>query len=112
MKSHWGKAAGSTAVRVFVTQVLDICSCDDYNGLDYMAAFFHRWLQEPGRLVFIARMNNRVVSVVRPSSFRRHVGNKPERLGSPLCAPVGGAGVHAARGRRSDGRVAGFQGGS
>ncbi|XP_069580661.1 histidine N-acetyltransferase-like [Brachyistius frenatus] len=44
-------------------QVLNICSCDDYNGLDYMAAVFHRWLQEPGRLVFIARMKNRVVAL-------------------------------------------------
>uniref|UniRef100_A0A7N8XEP1 Histidine N-acetyltransferase-like n=1 Tax=Mastacembelus armatus TaxID=205130 RepID=A0A7N8XEP1_9TELE len=33
---------------------------DDYSGLDYMAATFHRWLQEPGRLVFIAKMNSRV----------------------------------------------------
>uniref|UniRef100_A0A7N9ANW9 Histidine N-acetyltransferase-like n=1 Tax=Mastacembelus armatus TaxID=205130 RepID=A0A7N9ANW9_9TELE len=45
---------------VFVMQVLNLCSRDDYSGLDYMAATFHRWLQEPGRLVFIAKMNSRV----------------------------------------------------
>uniref|UniRef100_A0A8C9ZX77 N-acetyltransferase domain-containing protein n=1 Tax=Sander lucioperca TaxID=283035 RepID=A0A8C9ZX77_SANLU len=33
---------------------------DAFDGLDYMAATFHRWLQEPGRLVFIARIKNRV----------------------------------------------------
>ncbi|XP_018534244.1 N-acetyltransferase 16, like isoform X2 [Lates calcarifer] len=44
-------------------QVLNICSKDDYNGLDYMAAAFHRWLKEPGRLVFLARLNNRVVAL-------------------------------------------------
>ncbi|XP_028280893.1 probable N-acetyltransferase 16 isoform X2 [Parambassis ranga] len=37
-------------------QVLNICGPGDYNGLDYMAAFYHRWLQEPGRLVFIAKV--------------------------------------------------------
>ncbi|XP_039973212.1 histidine N-acetyltransferase-like [Xiphias gladius] len=44
-------------------QVLNICSPGDYNGLDYIAATFHRWLQEPGRLIFIARMNKRVVAL-------------------------------------------------
>ncbi|XP_044063925.1 histidine N-acetyltransferase-like [Siniperca chuatsi] len=44
-------------------QVLNICSRDDHDGLDYMAATFHRWLQEPGRLVFIARMKSRVVAL-------------------------------------------------
>ncbi|GAA6234689.1 histidine N-acetyltransferase-like isoform X2 [Lates japonicus] len=44
-------------------QVLNICSEDDYSGLDYMAAAFHRWLKEPGRLVFLARLNNRVVAL-------------------------------------------------
>ncbi|XP_026173146.1 histidine N-acetyltransferase-like [Mastacembelus armatus] len=44
-------------------QVLNLCSRDDYSGLDYMAATFHRWLQEPGRLVFIAKMNSRVVAL-------------------------------------------------
>ncbi|XP_040899610.1 histidine N-acetyltransferase-like [Toxotes jaculatrix] len=44
-------------------QVLNICSSDDYNGMDYMAATFHRWLQEPGRLNFIARMKDRVVAL-------------------------------------------------
>uniref|UniRef100_A0A7N9ALL7 Histidine N-acetyltransferase-like n=1 Tax=Mastacembelus armatus TaxID=205130 RepID=A0A7N9ALL7_9TELE len=43
--------------------VLNLCSRDDYSGLDYMAATFHRWLQEPGRLVFIAKMNSRVVAL-------------------------------------------------
>lgn len=42
-------------------QVLNICSSDAYDGLDYMAATFHRWLQEPGRLIFITRMKSRVV---------------------------------------------------
>uniref|UniRef100_A0A3B4WHB4 N-acetyltransferase domain-containing protein n=1 Tax=Seriola lalandi dorsalis TaxID=1841481 RepID=A0A3B4WHB4_SERLL len=54
------KAAVSTAVDVFVMQVLNICSKDDYSGLDYLPATFHRWLQEPGRLIFIAKMKNRV----------------------------------------------------
>ncbi|XP_071325498.1 histidine N-acetyltransferase-like [Trachinotus anak] len=44
-------------------QVLNICSKDDYSGLDYMGATFHRWLKEPGRLTFIARMKNRVVAL-------------------------------------------------
>ncbi|KAM9353287.1 histidine N-acetyltransferase-like [Symphorus nematophorus] len=44
-------------------QVLNICSSDAFDGLDYMAVTFHRWLQEPGRLVFIARMNSRVVAL-------------------------------------------------
>ncbi|XP_026225604.1 histidine N-acetyltransferase-like [Anabas testudineus] len=44
-------------------QVLNICSRYDYGGLDYMATKFHRWLQESGRVVFIARMNNRVVAL-------------------------------------------------
>ncbi|XP_071325497.1 histidine N-acetyltransferase-like isoform X2 [Trachinotus anak] len=44
-------------------QVLNICSSDAFDGLDYIATTFHRWLQEPGRLVFIARMNNRVVAL-------------------------------------------------
>ncbi|XP_028985261.1 histidine N-acetyltransferase-like isoform X2 [Betta splendens] len=44
-------------------QVLNICSSDAFDGLDYMAAAFHRWLQEPGRVVFIARKDNRVVAL-------------------------------------------------
>ncbi|XP_056235633.1 histidine N-acetyltransferase-like [Seriola aureovittata] len=44
-------------------QVLNICSKDDYSGLDYLPATFHRWLQEPGRLIFIAKMKNRVVAL-------------------------------------------------
>ncbi|XP_070692154.1 histidine N-acetyltransferase-like [Pempheris klunzingeri] len=44
-------------------QVLNICGSDAFDGLDYMAATFHRWLQEPGRLVFVARMTNRVVAL-------------------------------------------------
>ncbi|XP_038566282.1 histidine N-acetyltransferase-like [Micropterus salmoides] len=44
-------------------QVMNICSSEDHNRLDYMAVTFHRWLQEPGRLVFIARMKNRVVAL-------------------------------------------------
>ncbi|KAM4579805.1 histidine N-acetyltransferase-like [Odontesthes bonariensis] len=44
-------------------QVLELCTPDDYNGLDYMAAFFHRWLLEPGRVIFIARMKGRVVGL-------------------------------------------------
>nr|XP_020473053.1 histidine N-acetyltransferase-like [Monopterus albus] len=44
-------------------QVLNICSSDAFDGLDYMAPMFHCWLQEPGRVVFIARMNNRVVAL-------------------------------------------------
>ncbi|XP_056235634.1 histidine N-acetyltransferase-like [Seriola aureovittata] len=44
-------------------QVLNICSSEDFDGLDYMAVTFHRWLQEPGRLVFITRMKNRVVAL-------------------------------------------------
>lgn len=56
-------AAVLTAVGVFVLQVLNICGPGDYNGLDYMAAFYRRWLQEPGRLVFIAKKKDRVVSV-------------------------------------------------
>uniref|UniRef100_A0A7N9AUM9 Histidine N-acetyltransferase-like n=1 Tax=Mastacembelus armatus TaxID=205130 RepID=A0A7N9AUM9_9TELE len=43
--------------------MLACCCQDDYSGLDYMAATFHRWLQEPGRLVFIAKMNSRVVAL-------------------------------------------------
>lgn len=58
---HANKAAVLTGVSVFMMQVLNICSSDDFDGLDYMAATFHSWLQEPGRLIFIARMNNRVV---------------------------------------------------
>ncbi|XP_026228099.1 histidine N-acetyltransferase-like [Anabas testudineus] len=45
------------------SQVMNICSKDDYSGLDYMAASFHSWLQEPGRLVFIAKMKDRVVAL-------------------------------------------------
>ncbi|XP_041843697.1 histidine N-acetyltransferase-like [Melanotaenia boesemani] len=44
-------------------QVLKLCTSEDYNGLDYMSAFYHRWLQEPGRVVFIARMKSRVVGL-------------------------------------------------
>ncbi|XP_070768817.1 histidine N-acetyltransferase-like [Enoplosus armatus] len=44
-------------------QVLNLCTSDDLKGLDYMATTFHRWLQEPGRHVFVARMNNRVVAL-------------------------------------------------
>ncbi|XP_072249556.1 histidine N-acetyltransferase-like [Leuresthes tenuis] len=44
-------------------QVLKLCTSDDYNGLDYMAAFFHRWLREPQRVIFIARMKSRVVGL-------------------------------------------------
>ncbi|GAA6234688.1 histidine N-acetyltransferase-like isoform X4 [Lates japonicus] len=44
-------------------QVLNICSSDDFDGLDYMAVTFHRWLKEPGRLIFLARMNNKVVAL-------------------------------------------------
>ncbi|XP_070823243.1 histidine N-acetyltransferase-like [Chaetodon trifascialis] len=44
-------------------QVRSICKSDDLDGLDYMAAMFHRWLQEPGRLVFIAKMKDRVVAL-------------------------------------------------
>uniref|UniRef100_A0A3Q1J6F8 N-acetyltransferase domain-containing protein n=1 Tax=Anabas testudineus TaxID=64144 RepID=A0A3Q1J6F8_ANATE len=33
---------------------------DDRNRWDYMAASFHSWLQEPGRLVFIAKIKDRV----------------------------------------------------
>ncbi|KAF3692439.1 Histidine N-acetyltransferase [Channa argus] len=44
-------------------QVLSICSSDAFDGLDYMAATFHRWLQEPGRHVFIARIKDRVVAL-------------------------------------------------
>ncbi|CAI5661469.1 unnamed protein product [Oreochromis niloticus] len=44
-------------------QVLNICTPEDYNGLDYMAAFYHRWLQESRRVVFIARINGRVVAL-------------------------------------------------
>lgn len=40
---------------------MKICTKNDYNGLDYMAATFHDWLQEPGRLVFIAKIEDRVV---------------------------------------------------
>lgn len=45
-------------------QVVNICTKDDYSGLDYMAATFHEWLQEPKRLVFIAKKKDRVVSLV------------------------------------------------
>lgn len=41
-------------------QVLNICS-DAFDGLDYMAVFYQRWLEEPGRLVFIAALDSRVV---------------------------------------------------
>ncbi|KAG7233281.1 hypothetical protein INR49_007263 [Caranx melampygus] len=44
-------------------QVLNICSSDDFGGLDYMETTFHRWLQEPGRLIFLARMKDRVVAL-------------------------------------------------
>ncbi|XP_059195751.1 histidine N-acetyltransferase-like [Centropristis striata] len=44
-------------------QVLNICSSDAFEGLDYMAATFHRWLQEPERLVFIALIEDRVVGL-------------------------------------------------
>ncbi|KAM9309155.1 histidine N-acetyltransferase-like [Pholidichthys leucotaenia] len=48
---------------VFVLQILNICSPQDYNGLDYLPSFFHRWMQEPGRLVFISRIEDRVVAL-------------------------------------------------
>ncbi|KAK2845150.1 hypothetical protein Q5P01_011809 [Channa striata] len=44
-------------------QVLNICGSDVFDGLDYMAVTFHRWLQEPGRLVFIAKMKDRAVAL-------------------------------------------------
>ncbi|XP_029957762.1 histidine N-acetyltransferase-like [Salarias fasciatus] len=44
-------------------QVLDICSGGRLRRLDYMGAVFHRWLQEPGRLVFIGRIQQRVVAL-------------------------------------------------
>ncbi|KAF3692440.1 Histidine N-acetyltransferase [Channa argus] len=44
-------------------QVVNLCDKDDYYGMDYMAATFHRWLQEPGRLMFIAKMKDRVVAL-------------------------------------------------
>ncbi|XP_029360883.1 histidine N-acetyltransferase-like [Echeneis naucrates] len=44
-------------------KILKICSKDDYSGLDYLPATFHRWVQEPGRLIFIGRMNTRVVAM-------------------------------------------------
>ncbi|CAJ1061344.1 N-acetyltransferase 16%2C like isoform X1 [Xyrichtys novacula] len=43
-------------------QVLNICS-DAFDGLDYMPVTFHRWLHEPGRLIFIGRMKDRVVAM-------------------------------------------------
>ncbi|XP_034553244.1 histidine N-acetyltransferase-like [Notolabrus celidotus] len=43
-------------------QVLDVCR-GAFNGLDYLPVSFHRWLCEPGRLVFIARMKDRVVGL-------------------------------------------------
>uniref|UniRef100_A0A672FXG1 N-acetyltransferase domain-containing protein n=1 Tax=Salarias fasciatus TaxID=181472 RepID=A0A672FXG1_SALFA len=43
--------------------VLTICSSSDYGGLDYMSAFYPRWMQEPGRLVFIGRISGRVVAL-------------------------------------------------
>uniref|UniRef100_A0A8C6NPV2 Histidine N-acetyltransferase C-terminal domain-containing protein n=1 Tax=Nothobranchius furzeri TaxID=105023 RepID=A0A8C6NPV2_NOTFU len=36
---------------------------NDYNGLDYLPAFFHRWLKEPGRIVLLAWMKDRVVAL-------------------------------------------------
>ncbi|KAG7232986.1 hypothetical protein INR49_007883 [Caranx melampygus] len=72
-------------------QVLNICSSDDFDGLDYMETTFHRWLQEPGRLIFLARMKDRVVSTHADFS----------------CARAGGAGVRAAGGR---GQTVVFQG--
>lgn len=53
-----------TALYLFVMQVVNICSRSDYHGLDYLAATFHRWLDEPGRLVFVARIKDRIVSLV------------------------------------------------
>uniref|UniRef100_A0A672FY09 Histidine N-acetyltransferase C-terminal domain-containing protein n=1 Tax=Salarias fasciatus TaxID=181472 RepID=A0A672FY09_SALFA len=36
----------------------------DYGGLDYMSAFYPRWMQEPGRLVFIGRISGFCLEVV------------------------------------------------
>ncbi|KAF1388504.1 hypothetical protein PFLUV_G00090950 [Perca fluviatilis] len=58
-----GDVAYSLAQEQDFQQVLNICSSDAFDGLDYMAAAFHRWLQEPGRLVSIARIKNRVVAL-------------------------------------------------
>ncbi|KAG7232985.1 hypothetical protein INR49_007882 [Caranx melampygus] len=44
-------------------QVLNICSKEDYSGLDYLPAVFPHWLQEPGRLIFIAKIKGRVVAM-------------------------------------------------
>nr|XP_054596717.1 histidine N-acetyltransferase-like [Nothobranchius furzeri] len=44
-------------------QVMKICTSKDYNGLDYLPAFFHRWLKEPGRIVLLAWMKDRVVAL-------------------------------------------------
>ncbi|KAM3873534.1 histidine N-acetyltransferase-like [Diretmus argenteus] len=43
-------------------QVLEV-SADCWDGLDYMAVTYHRWLKEPGRLVFIAKKDQRVVAL-------------------------------------------------
>lgn len=100
--------------RRVVPQVLNICTPEDHNGLDYMAAFFHCWLQEPGRVVFIARIGGRVVR--REGEPR---GSRPQfsfhgsfsTLSCILHLPAGGAGVGAPGGRRSDGNTSGAQGG-
>ncbi|AWP15856.1 putative N-acetyltransferase 16-like [Scophthalmus maximus] len=84
-------------------QVLDICSCDDYNGLDYMAAFFHRWLQEPGRLVFIARMNNRVVAL--ESTLLVDGGRTVVLQGFRVVADLRGSGIAPALKRHVTGYV-------
>lgn len=44
-------------------QALNICSSSDYGGLDYMPAFYPRWVQEPGRLIFVASIAGRVVAL-------------------------------------------------
>uniref|UniRef100_A0A1A7XLR6 Si:ch211-138a11.5 n=1 Tax=Iconisemion striatum TaxID=60296 RepID=A0A1A7XLR6_9TELE len=44
-------------------QVMKICTSEDYNGLDYLPVFFHRWLKEPGRIVLLAWMKDRVVAL-------------------------------------------------
>lgn len=44
-------------------QALNICSSSDYGGLDYMPAFYPCWVQEPGRLIFVASIAGRVVAL-------------------------------------------------
>ncbi|XP_056142921.1 histidine N-acetyltransferase-like [Lampris incognitus] len=41
-----------------------VMSAGVYDGLDFIAACYHSWLKEPGRLVFLAKEQNRVVALM------------------------------------------------